>query len=131
MNYRNDYGRIGKFSSFVSGGSGSYTPVELPVVYVSPLVIDHSIVDVCHIVLTDSILTIAAPINGIPAKSLTLRIKQGVLGTGTISWNGIFRFSTSLPPPSLTPISGAIDYLSFIYNGIETKYDFIGMVSGF
>jgi hypothetical protein len=130
----NDYGRNGRKKAFCNcslGGSGK--PVEIEGVYTTPFDIDHKEVDVVQVTLNDVAMTINNPSNPVAGKRLTLRIKQKVGGTGsgTLIFDTKFRFSSLLPVPVLTTVASAIDYLCFIYNGIDDKFDFIGFVQGF
>lgn len=74
--------------------------------------------------------TFAAP-SGTPADGqiLIIRIKDN--GTSrTITWNSIYRAGTDITLPTSTTISKTM-YLQFAYNDADSKWDFIGLTSGF
>lgn len=62
---------------------------------------------------------------------IIFRIKQDGTGGRTISWDTKYRFSTDLPSPTLSTGSGKLDYLGFIYNSVDDKWDYISEVKGF
>lgn len=65
-----------------------------------------------------------APTNPTDGQSLTYRIKQGGVGSFIITWNGVFRFSGGTAP-TLTTTAAKTDYIEFIYNATDTKWDCI------
>jgi hypothetical protein len=67
--------------------------------------------------------TIANP-TGTPTagQQLILRLKQDATGTRTITWGSIYRFSGGAAP-TLTSTASKTDYLGFIYNADDTKWD--------
>ena len=67
--------------------------------------------------------TISNP-TGTPAagQQLILRIKQDGTGSRTITWGSAFRFSGGTAP-TLTTTASKTDYLGFIYNADDTKWD--------
>jgi hypothetical protein len=71
--------------------------------------------------------------SGTPAQGqrMTLRIKQDSIGSRTITWNSIYRFSASIPSPTLSTIAGTTDYIEFMYNSADVKWDCIRFVGGF
>ena len=58
---------------------------------------------------------LAAPTN-LVAGSSVLRITQDVTGSRTVTWNAIFKWSAGTAPV-LSTAGGAIDILSFVYDG--------------
>ena len=58
---------------------------------------------------------IAAPTNLVVGSSV-LRITQDVTGSRTVTWNAIFKWSAGTAPV-LSTAGGAIDILSFVYDG--------------
>lgn len=69
-----------------------------------------------------------SPRNG---QRIAYRITQGGSGTNLITWNAVFRFSTGLPSPTLSTTVGRTDYVEFIYNSTDTKWDCVRAVIGF
>ena len=67
--------------------------------------------------------TISNP-TGTPAagQQLILRIKQDATGSRTITWGSAYRFSGGTAP-TLTTTASKTDYLGFIYNSDDTKWD--------
>ena len=51
-------------------------------------------------------------------------LKQDGTGSRTITWGGDFRFSGGTAP-TLTTTGGKTDYLGFIYNSNDSKWDCI------
>jgi len=75
--------------------------------------------------------TFAAP-SGTPTsgQKLVLRIKQDATGTRTITWNSAYRFAAATPP-TLTTTASKTDYLGFIYNSDDSKWDCVAVKLGF
>lgn len=71
-------------------------------------------------------LTVNSP-GGLPVDGQKLIFRIKVTNVQTYSWNGIFRGSASVPLPSTTSNPGVgspkTDYLTFIYNAADTKWD--------
>jgi len=76
--------------------------------------------------------TIANP-SGVAAsgQELLLRLKQDVTGSRTVTWDTKYRFSTDVPRPTLSTAAGKIDYIRFIYNAEDDKWDCLRVVRGF
>ena len=70
------------------------------------------------------------PISGFTQK-ITLRVKQDGTGSRTLAYNAIYRFSNTIPSPTLTTTASAIDYLHFVYNVADTKWDCVGYQLGY
>lgn len=80
--------------------------------------------------------TMAAPLLPVNGKRILFRIKQGDdtpghLGAHLITWNAIYRFSTSVPSPTLSTAVGSMDMVAFMYNAAAVKWDAIGTNLGF
>ena len=75
--------------------------------------------------------TMAAP-SGTPVagQKLILRLKQDGTGTRTITWNSIYRFAAGTAP-TLTTAINKTDYLGFIYNADDTKWDCVAVKLNF
>ena len=75
-------------------------------------------------------LTINAP-TGSPAsgQSLTIRIKS--TNVQTYAWNAIYRGSTDLALAVASTGAAKTDYLKFVWNAADSKWDFLAIVGGF
>lgn len=75
-------------------------------------------------------LTVNAP-SGTPTdgQRLVLRVKS--TNVQTYSWNAIYRGSVDIPLPTASSGASKADYMSFIYNSADTKWDLVGLVAGF
>lgn len=62
---------------------------------------------------------------------IIIRVTQDGTGGRTLAYDTQYRFSTDLPSPTLSTGIGDVDYLGFIYNEPENKWDFVGKVFGF
>ena len=62
---------------------------------------------------------------------IIIRVKQDATGNRTLAFDTKYRFSTDLPSPVLSTAANKIDYLGFIYNQDDDKWDFISFVKGF
>lgn len=69
--------------------------------------------------------TMGAPTNPTDGQIITYRLKQDGTGTRTLTWNAVYRFNAAFATPVLQTAGGSIDYVSFIYNGTDTKWDCI------
>lgn len=75
--------------------------------------------------------TMGAPSNPLKNQKIIFKIYQDGTGNRTLTWNAIFRFSTDIPSPTLSTAAGALDYVGFIYNEADVKWDCIALVQGF
>lgn len=66
--------------------------------------------------------TMAAPSNPLDGQKIVYRIKQDGTGSRTLTWNSAFRFSGG-SAPTLTTTAGKTDYIGFVYNGADSKWD--------
>lgn len=66
------------------------------------------------------------PVDGQP---LTIRIKDNATPQ-TLAWNGIYRASSDLALPTTT-ITSKTMYLKFIYNAVDSKWDFVAFLNNF
>jgi hypothetical protein len=75
--------------------------------------------------------TMAAP-SGTPVagQKLILRVKQDATGSRTMTWNSIYRFAGG-SAPALTTTASKTDYLGFIYNSDDTKWDCLAFKANF
>lgn len=69
--------------------------------------------------------TMAAPTGSpVTGQLLTLRVRQDATGSRTLTWDSIYRFSGGVAP-TLTTTAGKVDYIQFVYNNTDTKWDCI------
>lgn len=66
-----------------------------------------------------------------PSQMLLVRVRQDGIGGRTLSFSSDFRFSSDLPAPTLSTDPDAVDYLGFIYDETDRKWDYISQVKGF
>lgn len=69
--------------------------------------------------------SVLAAQNGNVGSHFTLRIKQDGVGGRTLTYTADFRFPSG-SAPTLTTVANATDYLSFIYDEVASKWDFVG-----
>lgn len=79
---------------------------------------------------TGGTFTVNAP-TGTPVEGQRLTLRLKCTNSQTYSWNAIYRGSTSAALPATSTGSGLNDYLGFIYNSTDTKWDFVSTVTGF
>ena len=64
--------------------------------------------------------------NGQDGGKYTLIIKQDGSGSRTVTWPGTARWADAAAP-TLTTTADKTDYIGFIYNGVDSKYDGVAM----
>jgi hypothetical protein len=74
--------------------------------------------------------TLANPTNPANGQKILYRIRQDATGSRTVSWGSAFRFSGGTAP-TLTTTANKTDYLTFMYNGADSKWDLISMQLNF
>jgi len=62
---------------------------------------------------------------------LLIKVSQDGTGGRTLAYDTKYRFSTGLPSPTITAGINKFDYIGFIYNATDDKWDFIALVQGF
>lgn len=102
----------------------------IPLTDAATIAIDASLGNLFTVTLGDN-RTLGAPTNAKPGQMIVIRVKQDGTGSRTLAYNAIYRFSTDIPSPTLTTTASKTDYLGFIYNEADTKWDCIGKVFGF
>lgn len=75
--------------------------------------------------------TMGAPTNPTNGQKIIYRLKQDGTGTRTMTWNAVFRFSTDVPVPTLTTTINKTDYVGFVYNSTDTKWDALAVSKGY
>lgn len=73
----------------------------------------------------------SAPTNPSDWKVIRYYITQDGVGTRTLTWDAVFRFSTSIPSPTLTTTIAFSDWIEFIYNPTYATWDCLRVVKGF
>lgn len=73
----------------------------------------------------------SAPTNPSDWKVIRYYITQDGVGTRTLTWDAVFRFSTSIPSPTLTTTIAFSDWIEFIYNPTYAAWDCLRVVKGF
>lgn len=73
----------------------------------------------------------SAPTNPTNWKVIRYYITQDEIGSRTLTWDGVFRFSTDIPSPTITATLNFSDYIEFIYNPTYATWDCIRVVQGF
>lgn len=81
-----------------------------------------------HITLTDNCsITFTGGQSG---ENYILIVKQGTGGNKTITWSNTIRWVDDTEV-SLSTTEGKTDYIGFVFNNIDSKYDCIGDKTGF
>lgn len=62
---------------------------------------------------------------------IVFRIKQDATGSRTLSWDTKYRFSTQVPSPTLTTTANKTDYMGFVYNAVDDKWDALAFNPGY
>jgi hypothetical protein len=75
--------------------------------------------------------TLGNPSNPVDGQQIVFVITQDGGGSRTLAYASAYAFSTSLPSPTLSTGSGAVDYLEFIYSAAASKWRFVSFISGF
>lgn len=79
---------------------------------------------------TAGTLTVNAP-TGTPTDGQKLMMRIKSTNVQTYAWNGAYRGSTSIALPTASTGSAKTDYLGFVWNAADSKWDFLGSVAGF
>lgn len=79
--------------------------------------------------------TMAAPTNPTNGQRIIYRIKQDGSGSRTLTWatgtNGSFRFGTTITGITLTTTASKTDYIEWVYNLADQRWDVISVNKGF
>lgn len=92
----------------------NHVPVTLA--YSATETLNGSVGDLYLLTLTASATTFAAPTNLVQGKNWRLKLTQGGGGTDTVTWNTLFKWTNGVAP-TLSTTAGAVDMLSFVYDG--------------
>jgi hypothetical protein len=74
--------------------------------------------------------TVNAP-SGTPFNSQKLQIRIKSANVQTYAWNAIYRGSTSVPLPTVSSGTGKTDYIGFVYNTADSKWDCLATSMGY
>lgn len=91
---------------------------------------DASLGDVFTVTLGGN-RTMDNPTNPISGQKIVYRITQDGTGTRTITWGSAFRFGTDVTSPTLTTTINKTDYIGFIYNAADSKWDCVAVAKGY
>lgn len=106
-------------------------PVATVVSYAATINLDLDSYNVADVTLTGS-PTINLT-NGVDGQEIVLRLRQDGVGSRTVTWGSMVRFSTDVPSPTLSTAPNSLDYLVFRLNEEESseQYDCILVNRGF
>lgn len=90
---------------------------------------DASLGDVFTVTLGGSRI-LGAPTNPKAGMKRTWRIRQDGSGSHTLTYNSVFRFSTTVVSPTLSTAAGKTDYIGAIYNEEDSKWDVVAVDLG-
>ena len=84
--------------------------------------------DLALLTLTGATTLINSP-TGTPQddQRLRIRIKQDTTGSRLVTWGSQYRFSGTVSP-TLTTTTNKTDYVGFVYNSADTKWDNIAFI---
>lgn len=91
---------------------------------------DASIADNFYVTLAGN-RTMDVPTNSVDWKRIRYVITQDAVGSRTLAWHMDFRFSATLPSPTLTITALYTDILEFIYNPNDLTWDCTSINKGF
>lgn len=74
--------------------------------------------------------TVAAPLNPYDGQEIAFEWKQDGTGTRTLTYNAVFRFSTTWPNGTLTTTVAKKDLQRWRYHLADNKWDMIHFVKG-
>lgn len=103
---------------------------EIPLTDAATIAVDASKGNLFKVTLTAN-RQLGNPTNPAPNQKIIIRVKQDGTGSRVLTYDTKYRFSTDLPSPTLSTTASATDYLGFIYNDTDDKWDFIAIVKGF
>lgn len=120
-----------------AGGTltGQITESVVTLTDAATVAIDASLGNVFTLLFTAAVgntraigLPTGAPSNG---QKMILRLRQDVVGSRTVTWNGVFRFGTNITSPTLTTTASKTDYIGFIYNSTDITWDCVAVSKGY
>ena len=75
--------------------------------------------------------TLANPTNPVDGQKIIFEIIQDGTGGRTLAYGTAYKFSPSLPQPTLSTALAATDILGFIYSAAQGKWLFVSFLAGF
>lgn len=94
------------------------------------IISDASLLDEGYVTLAGN-RTLANPTNPTNGQRILYRIKQDATGSRTLTLDTAFRLGTTISSSTLTTTASKTDYLEFIYNATDGKWDIINFVKGY
>lgn len=92
--------------------------------------IDASLGDYYTLVPNQS-FTLAAPTNPTHGQRIMLRVKQDGTGSRVATYNAAFRFGSDIGAAVLSTAANKVDYLGFVYDSTDAKWDVVAFVKGY
>lgn len=111
-------------------GDSRYFPSESALTDGATIATDASLGTVFTVTLGGN-RTIATPTNPRDGKRILYRLKQDGTGSRTVTWGAGFRFGSTYPAPTLSTTAGYTDYIEFVYNSTDARWDCIDYALGF
>lgn len=62
---------------------------------------------------------------------IVIKLIQDSVGGRTITWGNYVRFSDDMEEPTLSTEASKMDYLGFMFDNQDSKWDLVGLVRGF
>jgi len=112
-------------SSGVSTFDGPTRPKKSALTSGATIAVNANLADFFTLTLATN-ATLSNPTNGAEGSHFTVRIRQDATGSRLLSYGTDYRFPAASPVPVLSTGANAIDYLSFIYDEVDGKWDFVG-----
>jgi hypothetical protein len=112
-----------------TGPSGSPLPNIDTIGYSTPLTIDCSLRDIAQITLTGNITITFS--NAVDGQVIRLRLYQDSVGSRTLTLGTGIRVGTDITGVTLSTTAYACDYIAFIYNATDSKYDLLSYARGY
>ena len=115
-----------------SGTLATILPRVVNTATASSITINGDTTDIATMANTELVgtFTINAP-SGTPTNGQKLIFRLSSTAVQTFSWNAIFQGSTDVPLPTVSSSGGKYDYMGFIYNSINSKWQMVASNFGF
>ena len=115
-----------------SGTFATILPRVVNTATASSITINGDTTDIATMANTELVgtFTINAP-SGTPTNGQKLIFRLSSTAVQTFSWNAIFQGSTDVALPTASSSSGKYDYMGFIYNSINSKWQMVASNFGF
>jgi hypothetical protein len=72
-----------------------------------------------------------APSNPSDGQKILFEIKQDATGSRAVTWNAVYRFGTLVTQPVITVTASKKDYVGFVYNATDVKWDCLAVSPGY